>query len=352
MPRRIALPTLKKLFRYSPGRRQPVLGRARRSVNRFLERLEDRCLLSYVVTNTSYSGTGSLGFEIAAAIAGPQPAEITFSGLPDNSTIQLTASDVSSATAEYGPTAFFIDGTSGTNITIDGSGAPGLVIDGGNAVRLFTVASGDSLSMENLLLQHGYAFGGAGAASGGGGGAGLGGAVFDDDGSFTAQGCTFVDNQAVGGQGGLASFGGGGGGGLGASAGLNGGGVNGGPAGGGGFEGEGHAGGGFGGGGGGGSYNGSYSGDRGGFGGGFGGGGGGGAAGFGGFGGDGGSGGFGGFGGGGLGGDGAPNGEVGGSGGFGGGRGGNGDALELDLVSGGGGGGMGGGIFSNQARSP
>jgi hypothetical protein len=229
MPRRVALPTLKKLFRYSPGRRQPVLGRARRSVNHFLERLEDRCLLStYPVVNTNYSGTGSLGAAITAAVtAHDHAAKITFGGLADNSTIKLTASDVSSAAAEYGPTAFFIHGGSGTKITIDGSGAPGLVIDGGNAVRLFTVASGNSLIMENLLLQHGYAFGGAGDV-GGGGGAGLGGAVFDDGGSFTAQGCTFINNQAVGGQGGQADFDVGGGGGLGASAtGPSGGGVNG-----------------------------------------------------------------------------------------------------------------------------
>ena len=52
------------------------------------------------------------------------------------------------------------------------------MIDGGNAVRLFTVASGDSLTLENLTLQHGNATAAAAAAAaaGGGGGGRLGGA--------------------------------------------------------------------------------------------------------------------------------------------------------------------------------
>jgi hypothetical protein len=150
---------------------------------------------------------------------------ITFSGVASSSTIQLTSSNVSSAAAKYGATAFYVNGASGTNITIDGSGAPGLVIDGGNAVRLFAVAGGNTLTLENLTLKHGLALGGAGGGSfkggSGGGGAGLGGAVFDDGGSFTALDCTFTNNVAQGRQGG--SFvnngntnGGGGGGGLGA----------------------------------------------------------------------------------------------------------------------------------------
>ncbi len=268
---------------------------------------------SYVVTNTSYSSIGSLGAAIGGAVIANDPsATITFS-LPNNSTIQLDSSDFNSAAAEYGPTAYFINGKSGTSITIDGSGAPGLVIDGGNVVRLFTVADGDSLSLENLTLQHGYAFGGAG--SGAGGGAGLGGAVFDDGGSFTALGCTFVNNQAVGGKGGSGT--GGGGGGLGGAASSNGdgGGVNGGGL---------HEDGGFGGGGGAGGGNGGF-------------GAGGGGSESSGIGGDGGTGGFGGGGGGSFGHDGGGGMSV----GFGGGIGG------YDGV-GGGGGGMGGGIFSNQ----
>ncbi len=166
MPRRTPLTTLKTLFRSSPGPSKPPVRRGRRTAQRFLERLEERCLLSYMVTNTSPSATtsGSLGYEIGKAIAGTQPAVITFS-IPANSTIMFTSSsEANSAAAEYGPTAYFVSGN-GTNITIDGSGAPGLVIDGGGSVRLFTVASDSSLTLENLTLQDGDALGGAGAAA-------------------------------------------------------------------------------------------------------------------------------------------------------------------------------------------
>src|SRR5262249_53868591 len=151
--------------------------------------------ITYTVTNTNYSGAGSLGAAITAAVtANASAADIVFS-LPANSTIQLNSGDVDPAAARYGATAFFIDGGSGTNITIDGSGAPGLVIDGGNAVRPFVVAGGNALTLENLTLAHGNATGGHGVVGtdfggGGGGGAGLGGGVYDDGGTFTALGCT------------------------------------------------------------------------------------------------------------------------------------------------------------------
>src|SRR5262249_8656461 len=162
---------------------------------------EDRCLLStYTVSNTDYSGAGSLGAAITAAVTAHDPgADIVFS-LPANSTIQLNSSNVNPAAAQsYGATAFFINGSSRTHIAIDGSGAPGLVIDGGNAVRLFVVAGGNALTLENLTLAHGNATGGHGAdgtdfGGGGGGGAGLGGGVYDDGGTFTALGCTFTNN--------------------------------------------------------------------------------------------------------------------------------------------------------------
>src|SRR5271166_5432191 len=178
MPHRLPLSRLKKLFHSSPGRREPILSRASRTRKPFLELLEDRWVPSaYTVSNTLYSGTGSLDAAIASAITSNDTAAMITFSVPANSTIQLDSSDVNTAAAKYGPTAFFIGGGSGTtNITIDGSGAPGLVIDGGSgsgsAVRLFTVASGDSLTLENLTLAHGKATGGAGAVgSGAGGGA-------------------------------------------------------------------------------------------------------------------------------------------------------------------------------------
>src|SRR5271157_5879717 len=245
MPHRLPLSRLKKLFHSSPGRREPILSRASRTRKPFLELLEDRWVPSaYTVSNTLYSGTGSLDAAIASAITSNDTAAMITFSVPANSTIQLDSSDVNTAAAKYGPTAFFIGGGSGTtNITIDGSGAPGLVIDGGSAVRLFTMASGDSLTLENLKLAHGNAPGGGGAvggvggqggsSGGGGGGAGLGGAVFVDDGAmFQASDCTFTKNTAQGGFGGAGgsgtgqgfSYGGGGGGGrLGGGGGAGGG---------------------------------------------------------------------------------------------------------------------------------
>ena len=123
------------------------------------------CVLSnYTVTNINYSGTGSLGAAIAAAISSDDShAQIDFS-LPDNSTISLSASDADASTT-YGPTAYVISG-SGVNITIDGSGAPGLTIDGSGAIRVFAVTSTASLTLEDLTVSGGLAqgFGGGSVA--------------------------------------------------------------------------------------------------------------------------------------------------------------------------------------------
>ena len=162
-------------------------------------------ITTFTVTNINYSGTGSLGAAIAAAVAENDTEAmimITFSGVAADSTIELNSSDLNTtASNQFGPTAFFIDGNSGTNITINGSGAPGLVIDGGSAVRLFAVASGNALTLENLTLEHGNATGAAGAA-GAVSGTGAGGGVYvSDGGTFTALDCTFTNNNAQGGTG-------------------------------------------------------------------------------------------------------------------------------------------------------
>ncbi len=198
MPRRIRPSTLNRLFHSLFGRRRQAPTTARRASKYSLELLEDRRLLSaYSVTNANYSGTGSLGAEIAAAVAANDSAAvIKFSGVAANSTIQLSSSDVNSAAAAEGPTAFFIDGKSGTNITINGSGAPGLVIDGGSAVRLFAVASGNALTLENLTLADGSSKGNNGVVGGTGGG---GGVYVPGGGTFTALDCTFTNNNAQGG---------------------------------------------------------------------------------------------------------------------------------------------------------
>jgi large repetitive protein len=320
----------KRLFRMRDG-----LGRINRSRtgrdSRFgLEPLEERLVLSnYMVTNVNYSGAGSLGAAIAAAVTSDDShAQIDF-GLPANSTISLTGSD-QDASSTYGPTAYVVSGN-GVNVTIDGSGAPGLTINGSGAIRVFAVTSTASLTLDDLTVSGGLAQGFTGGSStnggDGGGGAGLGGAVYDDGGSFTAEGVTFTNDQAIGGAGagGDPNFEnggvGGGGGGLsgagqkgsvGGAGGLNGGGQGGG-------QGARGASGGFGGGGGGGFGEYGIVGDVGG------------------------NGGFGGGGGGG----GILSGGI-GAGGFGGGAGAKGGGrASADGGPGGGGAGLGGGIFSN-----
>jgi Bacterial Ig-like domain (group 3) len=313
---------------------------------------------------------GDLRYVLNKAIADQQTDAISFDAAVFNTqqTITLSSSLVtapSGFTDPYGQTAFIV-GLS-DKITIDGSlGANtlGITLAGGSATRLFAVEGGGSLTLQNLTLSGGSATGGGGGDNGGGpggaggGGAGLGGAVLVDGSTFTAAGCTFVNNRANGGAGGVGGFslgGGGGGGGLGAPNGGDGAGTsaNGGMGGGvhGGAGGSQALNGGSGGVGGGGGGGGAASTSP--FGGGFGGGGG--AAGFGGGGGGGGGGHSGGVGGGGgFGGGGGGGGEsitsmgagvnpaVGGRGGFGGGSGGG----SAGGPPGGGGGGLGGAVFA------
>ena len=122
----LAQPWFKKPFRSRSGRTPQAATRTRRSRRLVIEHLEDRLTpSSYVASNINYSGSGSLGAAITAAVTANDPnAVITFSGVPNNATIQLNSSDVS-ATATYGPTAFVINGGSGTHVTIDGAGARG-----------------------------------------------------------------------------------------------------------------------------------------------------------------------------------------------------------------------------------
>ena len=213
--------SFEKNRRQSPLRRPAHFRRARRALApAVIEWLENRIVLSnYTVTSTAYSATtdGTLAYEIGAAItADDSAAVITFDSSLAGQTIGLDSSDTSAITA-YGPTGYVIHGA-GVNITIDGSAAPGLTIDGGydidpdSTVRPFAVESGSSLTLKNLTVAGGVSRGTNGINSqnggGGGGGAGLGGAVFNDGGTFTADGVTFANNFAQGGNGGIAGSGG------------------------------------------------------------------------------------------------------------------------------------------------
>ncbi len=114
----------------------------------------------------------------------------------------------------FGPTAFII-GAADT-VTINGSlgGGSDITLNAGGSMRLFVVDGGGALVLDNLTLSGGSAKGGNGGSAdggtnsgpqgggGGGGGAGLGGAVLVDGSTFTANGCTFTNNLALGGKGG------------------------------------------------------------------------------------------------------------------------------------------------------
>jgi hypothetical protein len=128
---------------------------------------------------------------------------------------------LSSATDNVvGPTALLIT----SNVTIAGpAGTSGMTIAGPGAsgnLRLFRVASGASLTLENLTLTGGSIVGFAGGSSptragGGGGAAGVGGAIFNQ-GTLVIQNSTLSGNIARGGAGGSSStsgYGGSGGGG-------------------------------------------------------------------------------------------------------------------------------------------
>ncbi len=213
---------LESLVRSWSPKRRPV----RRHTRPWLEALESRVTpTAYTVTiagdTASGSGgegsgtSGDLRFCLNQAGADQKADTITFASSLAGQTIQLAGF----GNGKYGTTAFVVNPSA--NITVDGSAAPGLTVSGGGNTRLFVVTGGGQLTLKNLTVANGYSKGGNGSSSAdAGGGAGMGGAVFVDGNtsSFTAQGCTFVNNQAVGGNGsGANPFGNGGGGGLGGS---------------------------------------------------------------------------------------------------------------------------------------
>ncbi len=159
----------------------------------------------------SGSGPDVIMFDISLVLSGDQ-------------NIFLSAFDTGLDSLEAGPTAYIIS----TDISIIGpSGGNGITLFAAGS-RIFHVQSGGSLAIENLTLKNGSAQGGkggSGGGGGGGGGAGLGGAIFNQ-GLLSVVGCTFVENQAIGGDGGNGNgtghsiSEGGGGGGMGQSGGT------------------------------------------------------------------------------------------------------------------------------------
>jgi hypothetical protein len=175
--------------------------------------------MTFTVTNTNDSGSGSLRQAILDANATPGADIIDATGVTGTITID--------------PANYFLVITD--DVTINGPGQANLTISGGDASRIFWIQNG-AITIQNLTLANGFAKGG----DGGGGGMGAGGAIFMHEGkqgtnptdvasgsiNLTLINVMLKDNNALGGDGGGGSgtrFGGGGMGGNGHAAGAAGG---------------------------------------------------------------------------------------------------------------------------------
>jgi hypothetical protein len=179
--------------------------------------LEPRLVCSTIMVSTlADSGAGSLRAAIQQANMDSTPDLIEIpaglGGVIDLTTVGDTT---------YGPSAFLIKHSITIMADAAGSGVSISRDSGAAAMRVFAVAPGGSLTLENITVSGGIAQGGAGGSGGrrgGGGAAGLGGAIFNA-GTLTISNSTFFNNQAIGGAGGSNGSGnftngGGGGGGL------------------------------------------------------------------------------------------------------------------------------------------
>ncbi|HEY2784526.1 MAG TPA: right-handed parallel beta-helix repeat-containing protein [Fimbriiglobus sp.] len=114
----------------------------------FLERLDDRALPStFWVSSTLDSGPGSLRQAVLGANAHPGSDEIRFKHSAEGTVI---------LTAELGVT---------DDVAIDGPGAKNLTVSGGGATRVFNIAAGATVKIEDLTIANGKV---ADAANGGG----------------------------------------------------------------------------------------------------------------------------------------------------------------------------------------
>jgi hypothetical protein len=223
---------------------------------------------AFTVTNTADGGPGSLRQAILDANSSGDASTVTFDAALSGQTIALSTDGDDT----FGPSALLVSG----NVTVDGGTNKITISRDATAqpvrLRLFYVAPGGSLTLQNVTLRCGRAKGGDSFF--GGGGAGLGGAIVNA-GALNLSGVTLTANQAIGGGYVNAARGGGG---LGGDGGT----LNGGPPNGGIYGGDSNGNGGFGGGGadgissgygnggfgGGGGRGGGYTGGNGGFGGG------------------------------------------------------------------------------------
>jgi hypothetical protein len=133
----------------------------------------------FTVVNTNDTGSGSLRDAINSANAAPTVAN----------TINFSVS----GTITLGSVLPTIVNTSPGSLTIDGSGQS-ITIDGAHSFQIFSVNSGATLNLQFLTIAHGSMA--AGSFSGG---------AILNNGTLTVTDCTFLDNQATGGVGGIIS---------------------------------------------------------------------------------------------------------------------------------------------------
>src|SRR5215217_6541937 len=131
--------------------------------------------LTYTVINTDDAGPGSLRQAILDANASSGVAD-TIDFAPSVSGQTITLSSELPAV------------TDGAGLTIDG-GSADITLSGNNAVRVFVVASGAGLTLNDLTVANGRAFGGGG--------------IFNDGGTLTVNNSTISGNSANGNSGGI-----------------------------------------------------------------------------------------------------------------------------------------------------
>jgi hypothetical protein len=195
------------------------LGRRRRQTHVLavaaIEALETRRLLTafYYEVTTTADNTSAVDFSHAGTLADPYLAPslrsaINGADLSGGTSNIIFAPSVSGSITltqtgdgTAGPSALGI--SAGANITIQGpTTGNGITLTDNNAtpgqlsLRLFYVAGGGTLNLNNLTVTGGTAQGGTSGV--GGGGLGAGGAIFSQ-GSVSINQCTFFNNTATGG---------------------------------------------------------------------------------------------------------------------------------------------------------
>ena len=158
-----------------------------------LERLEEREVPAvFMVTNLSDAGPGSLRAAIAQVNSlPPTPVRPVIEFAPNlaHQTINLTT--VGFNTGQPGSSSAF---EIVNPVTILGTGETINRVGTADAFRLFFVESSGDLELDNLTLSGGRTVGDNNV-----GGEGAGGAILSNAGRVYVSGCTFTNNQAVGG---------------------------------------------------------------------------------------------------------------------------------------------------------